>query len=626
MVGRRGVTVEDVVRIARISGVRVSPRDDVAFVTTRPSLDDNRNLSEVRVRRADGGEVYLSGEGDSNPRWSPSGLKLAFTSRRGAGKDEKGTGLFVWGLTGDPVRLAWFRYGISGVEWLGESSLVAGVVTTRSGYYDEDEDYIATDRLPLWYDSHGLVAGLYTQLALVDVESGRYTLVTREDNGVLGFTVCSQGDVYYYTVEDWRKPLIHVVKRLEGAGEGVEVLRGYHVSQLRCIGDRLYGLMHKFSIGMASHNRLWVIDEDKAECITCSFDRNIHSIAGDIDDMPLVLYADSGSTILAVADDNKIKDITRRGSIIHEAHANGSIIAYTMSTPTTPIEVYTYRSGSIEQVTNINNWLVKEASLTKPERVEVNVDGETVEGWVILPPDIKDGEKRPLILYIHGGPKAMYGYGFYSEMQLMTSQGYIVAYANPHGSDGYSEDFADIRGKYGEVDYKQLITFLDKVVNNYPVDTERLGVTGISYGGYMTNVMVVKSKKFKAAVSENGIADWISDYWASDIGYWFDPDQIGGTPLDNIEEYIKRSPAFQADNVETPLLIIHSMEDYRCFIDQALAMYVPLAMKGKKVKLVVFRKGSHGHSVLAEPRHRKKRLELKIEWFNKHLKGEKNGD
>ncbi|MCE4601841.1 MAG: S9 family peptidase, partial [Desulfurococcales archaeon] len=215
----------------------------------------------------------------------------------------------------------------------------------------------------------------------------------------------------------------------------------------------------------------------------------------------------------------------------------------------------------------------------------------------------------------------MYGYRFHPEMQLAASKGYAVVYSNPRGSDGYSEEFADIRGRYGEEDYRQIMKALDTAVERFSLDPDRLGVTGISYGGYMTNWIITRTTRFKAAVSENGIADWISDYWASDIGYWFDPDQIGGTPQSNLEAYISKSPAFHVDNVETPLLLIHSMEDYRCFIDQALAMHISLRMKGKKSRLIVFKKGGHGHSVLGEPRHRRKRLEAIWRWFDEHLRG-----
>jgi acylaminoacyl-peptidase len=320
--------------------------------------------------------------------------------------------------------------------------------------------------------------------------------------------------------------------------------------------------------------------------------------------------------VLAVAREKYIEDLVRRDGVIYTADSIGERVAYIFATPTQPTEIYLYENGSERRVTRVNDWLVREVKLYIPIYEPVEIGGEKIDGWVIVP----EGEgRKPLILYVHGGPKGMYGYHFNPEMQLMASEGFIVAFCNPRGSDGYTEEFADIRGGYGEKDYEEIMGFLDRVIKKYPVDEGRMAVTGISYGGYMTNVIITKSDRFAAAVSENGIADWIADYWASDIGFWFDLDQIGGTPIDNLEEYIRKSPVYSVQKVKTPLLLIHSMEDYRCFIDQSLAMHVAMLTAGKESKIIVFTKGSHGHSMLAEPRHRKKRLSLKISWLREKL-------
>ena len=399
------------------------------------------------------------------------------------------------------------------------------------------------------------------------------------------------------------------------------LFEGYSVRQLRCVGGRLYALMHRCERGLATHYKLWLVEAGEPICVTCgSLDRNVVQIAGGLDGRPVVIYMDRGSAVLAEVDGGRVEDLAGRGMFVEMAAAGAGLVYFVASAPTEPPELYAYRrGGGVERVTGFNAWLAREVELARPERLEVVVDGERVEGWVMLP---RGRGPHPLILYIHGGPKAMYGYRFYPEMQLMVASGFAVAYANPRGSDGYSEDFADVRGGYGEVDYRQLMAFLDEVVRRFPVDPSRLGVTGVSYGGYLTNVMVARApERFRAAVSENGIADWVSDYWASDIGYWFDPDQIGGTPLDNLEEYVRRSPAYNLpERVPTAVMLIHSMEDYRCFVDQALAMHLALLRRGARSRLVVFRRGSHGHAVTAEPRHRRKRLELKLAWFREHLR------
>ncbi|MCS7369273.1 MAG: S9 family peptidase [archaeon GBS-70-058] len=615
----RKFSVDDVLRLVSIGEVRVSCKRDLAFTISRNDLDKNKVLSEVHIVRSDGSRVFLVGEGDSRPRWSPSGSLLAFISRRGASEGERGVGVFVWSGFGDARRVAWFRYGVLALEWIDDSSIAVVTPSPIDGLYDSDEDYYATDRLPLWIDGVGYVAGLKYEIHILNVDSGYSRKIAEDDERIVDLAV-GDGVLYYVAIESWRNPIFSRLVEVDiKSGSKKTILQGYHISSIRFIDGKLYGLMHRNEIGIASHYKLWVIEDGKPRCLTSGIlDRNIYSIAGLVDGKLAFIYADSGSSILATIDDGRIRNIVGEGGYVHSAYAEANVIAYTYSTSTIPQELYLYVEGEHKKISRFNEWLLGEVSFSNPIREEISVDGEMVEGWIMLP---KEGSgPYPVLLYIHGGPKGMYGYTFSPEMQLMVSEGFAVVYSNPRGSDGYSEEFADIRGRYGDVDYKQIMAFLDHVLSKYPLDGNRMAVTGISYGGYMTNVIVTKTDRFKAAVSENGIADWICDYWASDIGYWFDPDQIIGTPQENLKNYLEKSPAFYVDSVKTPMLFIHSAQDYRCFIDQSLAMHVSLVLRGKESKLIVFSKGSHGHSTRAEPRHRKKRYQMKIQWLKEKLK------
>lgn len=614
----RRFSIDDILKLVTIGDIRVSCRGDIAFTISKNDLDKNKILSEVHIVRSDGSRVFLVGEGDSRPRWNPNGDLLAFASRRGASEGEKGLGIFIWSGFGDARRIAWFKYGITTFEWFNNSSLIVASPTTIDGIYDFDEDYVATDKLPLWYDGIGFLAGLRYVISIVDVDSGYIKKIVEDDERIMDLTIRGNS-IYYSAIEDWRNPnLRRLVEVNVKTGEKKVILKGYSISSVKCVNDKLYTLMHSNEIGIASHNKLWVIEDGKTKCLTSNIlDRNIHSIVGSIDEKLAIIYVDSGSSILAKFDDRGfIEKIAGEGGYIHLAHSESNRLAYVYSTPIKPQEVYLYFNGEHKQISRFNEWLLNEVRFYEPLREVVNVEGEIVEGWVIVP---EGSGPYATILYIHGGPKSMYGYRFESEIQLMVSEGFAIVYSNPRGSDGYSENFADIRGKYGDVDYKQVMAFLDHVISRYPIDPNKLAVTGISYGGYMTNVIVTKTDRFKAAVSENGIADWICDYWASDIGYWFDQDQIIGTPQENLKNYIEKSPVFHVDFIKTPMLFIHSLQDYRCFIDQSLAMHVSLLLKGKESKLVVFTKGSHGHSIRAEPRHRKKRYQIKLQWLKEKL-------
>jgi acylaminoacyl-peptidase len=215
----------------------------------------------------------------------------------------------------------------------------------------------------------------------------------------------------------------------------------------------------------------------------------------------------------------------------------------------------------------------------------------------------------------------MYGWSFTYEFQYLVSRGFALIYSNPRGSDGYSEEFADIRKHYGERDYMDLMEVVDETLKIYSdIDPERLGVTGGSYGGYMTNWIITQTDKFKAAVTQRSISDWISMFGTTDIGHYFVPDQIGCIPWENPDRCLEKSPLRYANRVKTPTLIIHSLEDYRCWVDQAIAFFRALKLNGVKTKLVLFPKENHELSRSGKPKHRVENIRHISGWFEEHLK------
>jgi len=237
------------------------------------------------------------------------------------------------------------------------------------------------------------------------------------------------------------------------------------------------------------------------------------------------------------------------------------------------------------------------------------------------PFNFEPGKKFPAILEIHGGPKTAYGEVFVHEMQLLASEGYVVIYCNPRGSDGRGNEFADIRGKYGTIDYEDIMQFVDEAVKRYEfIDENKIGVTGGSYGGFMTNWIIGHTDRFKAAVSQRSIANWISKFGTTDIGYFFVEDQHFATPWSNYEKLWWHSPMKYADKVKTPTLFIHSDEDYRCWLVEAIQMFTSLKYHGVESKLVIFKGENHDLSRTGKPLHRLRRLKEIIEWFDKYLK------
>lgn len=251
----------------------------------------------------------------------------------------------------------------------------------------------------------------------------------------------------------------------------------------------------------------------------------------------------------------------------------------------------------------------------------VNSEGVELQGWYLKPVDFEEGKKYPTVLFIHGGPQVAYGEVFNLDMQYFAALGYGVIYCNPTGSEGRGGDFGDIRMRYGTIDYEDLVGFARHAAKTLSwVDETRLGVTGGSYGGIMTNWIIGHTDLFKAAISDRSSANNISDFGMSDIGVSFALDTYETTPWGNLEFLWDASPLKYAPNIKAPTLWIHGMDDYRCTVDNALQMHAALTYFGVPSRVVGFKGEHHGMSRTGKPKHRVRRLEEMRDWFDKYLK------
>lgn len=270
------------------------------------------------------------------------------------------------------------------------------------------------------------------------------------------------------------------------------------------------------------------------------------------------------------------------------------------------------------KLTKFNDKVLAGKYIAQPEPLNFVRNGQELHGFVLKPIDYEQGKQYPVIFDIHGGPKTVYGPVFYHEMQYWTSLGYFVIYCNPTGSDGRG-DFADILGKYGTVDYEDLMAFCDEALKSYPdMDKNNLFETGGSYGGFMTNWIIGHTDRFAACASQRSISNWISFYGVSDIGVDFVADQNAADPWGDVEKLWWHSPMKYADKVKTPTLFIHSFEDYRCPIDQGYQMFSSLIAHGVESRMVLFRGENHELSRSGKPKHRIRRLDEITKWFESH--------
>lgn len=341
----------------------------------------------------------------------------------------------------------------------------------------------------------------------------------------------------------------------------------------------------------------------------------------------MLLASENGSTHIYRLDlkVNKVKRVTSGKRRIMGFDVHDDRIFFVAGEIHRPTELFAANSnGKMErQVTNVNTTYLSEVRLMEAIELDVTApDGKKIQTW-LLPPHEYDSSrpaKFPLILQIHGGPHAMYSYAMFHEMQLMAAKNFGVLFCNPRGSAGYGEEFTMCtRGKWGESDMPDVMAALDKAFEQPWVDQDRVGITGGSYGGYLTNWIIGHTNRFKAAVTQRCVSNFYSFFGTSDIGFDFGTYQSEGVPWADAEKLLKYSPISYVDGIQTPLLILHSEQDLRCPIEQAEQMFVALRYLGREVAFVRIPNEGHELSRSGTPSRRLARLQHMLGWFDSHL-------
>src|SRR5919109_752666 len=311
--------------------------------------------------------------------------------------------------------------------------------------------------------------------------------------------------------------------------------------------------------------------------------------------------------------------------LAYTATPDARAFALTMGDPTHLPDLYVLDASTkrLRQLTHANDSLFSKLQLVTPEDFWYpSFDGRKIEAWIMKPVGFTPGRKYPLILNIHGGPHTAYGYIFFHEMQWLAARGYVVLYPNPRGSTTYGQEFGNIiQYKYPGDDYRDLMIGVDSLIRRGYVDATRLGVTGGSGGGLLTDWAVGHTHRFAAAVSQRDVADWLGFWYSADFTL-FRPSWFRSTPFRDPEEFLARSPVRYADSVTTPIMFILGDEDLRAPPNQGgEAMFRALKYLRKTAVMVRFPGESHELSRSGKPVHRVERLRHIVGWFDKYLQG-----
>ncbi|PKK82734.1 MAG: peptidase [candidate division Zixibacteria bacterium HGW-Zixibacteria-1] len=662
---KRLLEAADICRLNVINSVAISPDETKAAYTMETVSDDKKKyFSRLFVADIKSGDTrqYTFGEiSDHSPVWSPDGSQIAFISSR-----NKKSGIYVIPTTGGAERKLLEKDGsFSGLNWTpdGKELVFAFRYNDSHEITDEKEKkepplFRHITRLFYRLDGLGFLPKDRNHIWKVDVASGSSKQLTTGKHDEISPTVSPDGKWIAFISNRSANPDLYflhddlfIIPINGGKEKKIATPKGPMTAPLFSPdGKRIAYIGHDNPDDAwgVTNTHIWTVGingRPAAKDLMPKYDRHAYdSTLGDIGEgvqANMMFWTPDGKKIYFSSSDlgsTHIFYVPSRGGlptrVTHRKchirgfsmNGRGRTIAAVFSdlTVTTDLLVMPpVYQGDIKARILVSPNKEMFAGIDWPKTKELWFkahDGLELQGWLVTPPGFNKNRKYPAILEIHGGPRTQYGFTFFHEMLLLATKGYVVFYTNPRGGVGRGETFADaITGCWGEIDYLDCMSATDFMEKLPFVNKNKLGVTGGSCGGFMTNWIVGHTNRFRAAVTQRSVVNLESFFGSSDMGYDLSK-EFKGYPWTDQETYRKYSPLTFASKIKTPLLIIHSENDLRCSIEQAEQLFATLMMMKKKVEFIRFPGEPHGLSRHGRPDRRIARLNWILKWFDRYLK------
>ena len=632
--------IDEFLALKDISDITVSPEGSfIAYTLTSSDIEKDVQIDVVWMLPASGGEAICMSSTESNsssPKWSPDGNYLAILSDR---KDETNQ---VWLLDrrgGDARPLTKLPQGVDSFEWSPDGKrLLLVVADATPADLDKEErpnprPYVI-DRLQFKEDDVGYLDRHRTHIHIVEVDSAEIRQLTRGDfddeeaawspdgtkivfasNRTENADRNQNVDLWLIdTMADQQEPdrltrgnTVDAAPAWSPTGQSIvytstnpDVLPVYAIPQLATIDIETRERRHFESLAeiqaisprySPDGNKLLAIAEDRGE-------QNLVSV--NIVDGSVTRLVDGADTVIEF-----------------DVGGDGEIFVSLMR-PQLPGELFALSGGELTQLSTINQQVMKVINTGRVEKFSyASSDGAAMESFVTFPPNYKKGRKYPGLLMIHGGPQAQYDYRFDFEAQLLAAVGYVVVMPNPRGSWGYGQAFSTaIYQDWGGIDYEDVIAAMDHAISEGWVDASRTGVFGWSYGGILTNHVLTKTDRFKAAITGASATLYMANYGHDQYQQWWE-EELGLPWLpENRQKWDKISPFFNLDKVRTPTLIVGGENDWNVPIHNSEQLYIALKRQGVPTELVVYPDQGHHFDV---PSYDKDLYKRYISWFNKWL-------